>query len=99
MVEHYSEKDMNDYNRGKRDIMMEMAKSDLEETATRIAILEEDLYEARKKKWELVNKMRLLEEGAAFECLESGEALTLHEKIAIIKSDFSKKSLDTIGVM
>ena len=93
------ESEMNDYNRGKRDMMMEMAKSDLEETATRIAILEEDLYEARKKKWELVNKMRLLEEGAAFECLDEGEPLTLHEKIAIIKSDFSKKCLDTIGVM
>lgn len=88
-----------DYNRGKRDIMMEMAKSDLEETATRIEILEEDLYKARKKKWELVKKMRLLEEGAAFECLDRDEALTLHEKIALIKSDFSKKSLDTIGAI
>ena len=69
-----NEKDMNDYNRGKRDIMLEMAKADLEETASRIAILEEDLYEARRKKWELVNKMRLLEEGAAFECLDQNEA-------------------------
>ena len=94
-----NEKDMNDYNRGKRDIMLEMAKADLEETASRIAILEEDLYEARRKKWELVNKMRLLEEGAAFECLDRNEALTLHEKISIIKSDWSKKSLDMIGVV
>ena len=36
---------MDDYNRGKRDIMLEMAKADLEETASRIAILEEDLFE------------------------------------------------------
>ena len=42
-----NEKDMNDYNRGKRDIMLEMAKTDLEETASRIAILEEELFEAR----------------------------------------------------
>ena len=94
-----NEKDMNDYNRGKRDIMLEMAKTDLEETASRIAILEEELFEARRKKWELVNKMRLLEEGAAFECLDRNEALTLHEKIALIKSDWSKKSLDMIGVV
>ena len=43
--------------------------------------------------------MRLLEEGAAFECLDRNEALTLHEKIALIKSDWSKKSLDMIGVV
>ena len=44
-----NEKDMNDYNRGKRDIMLEMAKTDLEETASRIAILEEDLFEAAER--------------------------------------------------
>ena len=37
------EKDMNDYNRGKRDIMLEMAKEDLVNVATRIAVLENDL--------------------------------------------------------
>ena len=58
---------MNDYNRGKRDIMLEMANDDLVDTASRIAVLEHDLENARKKKWELVNKIRLLENNAAFE--------------------------------
>tara|TARA_Y100000817_G_scaffold298782_1_gene276288 strand:- start:232 stop:507 length:276 start_codon:yes stop_codon:yes gene_type:complete len=83
------EKDMNDYNRGKRDIMLEMAKEDLVNVATRIAVLENDLDGARKTKWELVNKIRLLENNAAFECVEKGEALTLHEKINIIKEGFT----------
>ena len=30
---------------------------------------------------------------------DRNEALTLHEKIALIKSDWSKKSLDMIGVV
>ena len=80
-----NEKDMNDYNRGKRDIMLEMAKEDLVDVASRIAVLESDLDGARKTKWELVNKIRLLENNAAFECLDKGEQLTLHEKINIIK--------------
>ena len=84
-----NEKDMNDYNRGKRDIMLEMAKEDLVDVASRIAILESDLDSARKTKWELVNKIRLLENNAAFECLDKGEQLTLHEKINIIKEGFT----------
>ena len=84
-----NEKDMNDYNRGKRDIMLEMAKEDLVDVASRIAILESDLDSARKTKWELVNKIRLLENDAAFECLDKGEQLTLHEKINIIKEGFT----------
>ena len=34
---------MNDYNRGKRDIMLEMARADLVDVASRIAVLESDL--------------------------------------------------------
>ena len=84
-----NEKDMNDYNRGKRDILLEMAKEDLVDVASRIAVLESDLDGARKTKWELVNKIRLLENNAAFECLDKGEQLTLHEKINIIKEGFT----------
>ena len=80
---------MDDYNRGKRDIMLEMAKEDLVDVASRITILESDLDGARKTKWELVNKIRLLENNAAFECLDKGEQLTLHEKINIIKEGFT----------
>ena len=80
---------MDDYNRGKRDIMLEMAKEDLVDVASRIAVLESDLDGARKTKWELVNKIRLLENNAAFECLDNGEQLTLHEKINIIKEGFT----------
>ena len=78
-----------EYIRGKRDIMLEMAKEDLIDVASRIAILESDLDGARKTKWELVNKIRLLEEGSSLECLEKGEALTLHEKINIIEKGFT----------
>ena len=83
------DKDMNDYNRGKRDIMLEMANDDLIDVCSRIAVLESDLDNARRVKWELVNKLRLLENDAAFECIEKGEALTLHEKINIIKEGFT----------
>ncbi len=78
---------MDDYNRGKRDIMLEMARTDLVDVASRIAVLESDLDGARKVKWELVNKIQLLENNAAFECLDKAEALTLHEKINFIKEN------------
>ena len=52
---------MDDYNRGKRDIMLEMANDDLVDVASRIAVLEEDLDAARKLKWDLVRKISLLE--------------------------------------
>ena len=67
---------MDDYNRGKRDIMLEMANDDLLDVASRIAVLEEDLDAARKLKWDLVRKISLLESDAAFECLASGEKLS-----------------------
>ncbi len=78
---------MDDYNRGKRDIMLEMANEDLVDVASRIAVLEHDLDAARKVKWELVNKIQLLENNAAFECLDKAETLTLHEKINLIKEN------------
>ena len=73
------------YEEGVKDGMLEMANEDLINVCSRIAVLESDLDGARKTKWELVNKIRLLEEGSSLECLEKGEALTLHEKINIIK--------------
>ena len=78
---------MDDYNRGKRDIMLEMANEDLVDVASRIAVLEEDLDAARKLKWDLVRKISLLENNAAFECLDSGEELSLHDKIEHIKKN------------
>ena len=78
---------MDDYNRGKRDIMLEMARTDQVDVASRIAVLESDLDGARKVRWELVNKIQLLENNAAFECLDKAEALTLHEKINLIKEN------------
>ena len=75
-----------EYIRGKRDIMLEMAKEDLIDVASRIAILESDLDGARKTKWELVQKIQLLESGVDLDIvLEEDEPLTLHEKIYLIK--------------
>ena len=57
----------------------------------RIRRLEEDLEAERKKKWELVRKISLLESGEDFKvCLDSNEPLTLHEKIELIKEGWSK---------
>ena len=79
-----------EYIRGKRDIMLEMAKEDLIDVASRIAILESDLDGARKTKWELVQKIQLLESGVDLDIvLEEDEPLTLHEKINIIKEGFT----------
>ena len=77
------------YEEGVKDGMLEMANEDLINVCSRIAVLESDLDGARKTKWELVNKIRLLEEGSSLECLEKGEAMTLHEKINIIKEGFT----------
>ena len=54
---------MKDYTRGLRDGMLETAKADLEAVAMRIAILEEDLFAERDRKWELIRKIKLLEAG------------------------------------
>ena len=79
-----------EYIKGKRDIMLEMAKEDLIDVASRIAILESDLDGARKTKWELVQKIQLLESGVDLDIvLEEYESLTLHEKIDMIKKGFA----------
>ena len=70
--------------------MRETAMKDLESTAMRIAILETDLETERQKKWELVQKIQLLEAGVDLESiLEDDEPLTLHEKIDLIKKGFA----------
>ena len=79
-----------EYIRGKRDIMLEMAKEDLIDVCSRIAVMESDLDGARKTKWQLVQKIQLLESGVDPDTvLDKGEALTLHEKIEIIKEGFT----------
>tara|TARA_R100000773_G_scaffold35765_1_gene30797 strand:+ start:249 stop:515 length:267 start_codon:yes stop_codon:yes gene_type:complete len=79
-----------EYTRGFRESMKETAMKDLESTAMRIAILETDLETERKKKWELVQKIQLLEAGVDLESiLEDDEPLTLHEKIDLIKKGFA----------
>ena len=78
------------YEEGLRDGMLEMAKEDLIDVASRIAILESDLDGARKTKWELVQKIQLIESGVDLDkILEESEPLTLHEKIDMIKKGFS----------
>ena len=79
-----------EYTRGFRDSMRETAMKDLESTAMRIAILETDLETERQKKWELVQKIQLLDAGVDLESiLEDDEPLTLHEKIDLIKKGFA----------
>ena len=52
--------------------------------------LETDLETERQKKWELVQKIQLLEAGVDLESiLEEDEPLTLHEKIDLIKKGFA----------
>ena len=80
---------MKDYTRGLRDGMLETAKKDLEQVATRIAILEEELHSERNKKWDLIRKIKLLEAGQdPTRLLDPGEAMTLGEKIDLIKRGF-----------
>ena len=80
---------MKDYTRGLRDGMLETAKADLEQVATRIAILEEDLHKERDRKWDLIRKIKLLEAGQdPSRLLDKGEAMTLGEKIDLIKRGF-----------
>ena len=77
------------YEEGLKDGMLEMANEDLINVCSRIAVLESDLDGARRTKWELVNKIKLLESGVSLDCFDAGEALTLHEKINIIKEGFT----------
>ena len=79
-----------EYTRGFRESMRETAMKDLESAATRIEILEADLDAERRKKWELVHKIKLIDSGVDLDTiLDRGEALTLHEKIEIIKEGFT----------
>ena len=79
-----------EYTRGFRESMRETAMKDLESAATRIEILEAELEAERRKKWELVHKIKLIDSGVDLDTiLDRGEALTLHEKIEIIKEGFT----------
>ena len=79
-----------EYTRGFRESMRETTMKDLESAATRIEILEADLEAERRKKWELVHKIKLIDSGVDLDTiLDRGEALTLHEKIEIIKEGFT----------
>ena len=75
------------YEEGLKDGMLEMANEDLINVCSRIAVLESDLDGARQTKWDLVRKISLLESDAAFECLDSGEKLSLHDKIEHMKKN------------
>ena len=81
---------ISDYERGYEESMKLAIESELEDAAMRIAILEADLDEARARKWNAVRKLKLIEEygTATATLLENGEALTLHDKIELIKEGF-----------
>ena len=81
------------YDEGVKDGMIERITEDLEAAASRIAILEEELEAERAKKWSAVSKLNMIEHhkgniGELRYCLEHGEALTLHDKIELIKEGF-----------
>ena len=81
---------MGDYERGVIDGMRERIEEDLERAAMSIAVLEEERDMERAKKWNAVRKLKLLEShngniGELRYVLEKGEALTLHDKIEILK--------------
>ena len=81
------------YDEGVKDGMIERITEDLEAAASRIAILEEELEAERAKKWSAVSKLKMIEHhkgniGELRYCLEYGEALTLHDKIELIKEGF-----------
>jgi hypothetical protein len=83
------------YEEGVKDGMVERITEDLEAAASRIAILEEELEAERAKKWSAVSKLKMIEHhkgniGELRYCLEKGEALTLHDKIELIKEGFGK---------
>ena len=81
------------YDDGVKAGMTESITADLEAAASRIAILEEELEAERAKKWSAVSKLKMIEHhkgniGELRYCLEHGEALTLHDKIELIKEGF-----------
>ena len=78
------------YEEGVKDGLRETITEDLEAAAMRIAILEEELNAERDKKWNAVRKLKLIDSckgniGELRYVLEKGEALTLHDKIEILK--------------
>ncbi len=81
---------MSTYEEGVKDGMRERFTEDLEAAAMRITILEEELHAERAKKWNAVRKLKLIDSckgniGELRYVLEKGEALTLHDKIEILK--------------
>ena len=81
---------MSTYEEGVKDGMRERFSEDLEAAAMRIAILEEELNAERDKKWNAVRKLKLIDShkgniSMLRFALEEGEALTLHDKIEILK--------------
>ena len=81
---------MSTYEEGVKDGMRERFTEDLEAAAMRITILEEELHAERAKKWNAVRKLKLIDThggniGELRYVLDKGEALTLHDKIEILK--------------
>ena len=81
---------MRSYDDGVKDGLRETITADLEDSAMRIAILEEELDAERDKKWNAVRKLKLIDShkgniSMLRFALEEGEALTLHDKIEILK--------------
>ena len=81
---------MRSYEDGVKDVLKETITADLEAAAMRITILEEELHAERAKKWNAVRKLKLIDSckgniGELRYVLESGEELTLHDKIEILK--------------
>ena len=81
---------MRSYEDGVKDCLKETITADLEAAAMRITILEEELHAERAKKWNAVRKLKLIDThggniGELRYVLDKGEALTLHDKIEILK--------------
>ena len=81
---------MRSYEEGVKDGLRETITADLEAAAMRITLLEEELDAERDKKWNAVRKLKLIDThkgniGMLRFALDEGEALTLHDKIEILK--------------
>ena len=81
---------MRSYEEGVKDGLRETITADLEAAAMRITLLEEELDAERDKKWNAVRKLKLIDShkgniSMLRFALDEGEALTLHDKIEILK--------------
>ena len=81
---------MRSYEEGVKDGLRETITADLEAAAMRITLLEEELDAERDKKWNAVRKLKLIDThkgniGMLRFALDEGEALTLYDKIEILK--------------